>query len=261
VLHTAAYRELGLAGWSYQAIECTEAELPGLLDSLGPDWAGLSLTMPLKRAVLRLLDRVEQLAADIGGANTVIFEKAGRYGCNTDVPGMITAIEQAGRVSAGRALVLGGGATACAALAALRSLGAVQVTVAVRDQARSAKLLEVAGRLELDVWLVPFGGPGAPADCDVLISTVPALAADEYAARLGAGELRAAAVLDVVYDPWPTRLAAAAHTTGSIVISGFDLLLYQAARQVELMTGRPAPVGAMRAAGQAALDRRVHGGG
>ena len=59
VLHQAAYRALGLTGWTYQAIECDEAALPGLLASCGPDWAGLSLTMPLKRAVLPLLDHID----------------------------------------------------------------------------------------------------------------------------------------------------------------------------------------------------------
>src|ERR1039458_10200496 len=91
VLHTAAYAALGLSGWSYEAMECDEAGLPALLRSCGPDWAGLSLTMPLKRAVLPLLDQAGPLVAEVGGANTVIFGGAERRGYNTDVPGMVTA--------------------------------------------------------------------------------------------------------------------------------------------------------------------------
>ncbi len=257
MLHTAAYRALGLAGWSYLAIECTQARLAGLLASLGADWAGLSLTMPLKRTVLPLLDQVEQVASDVGGANTVIFDGGASYGCNTDVPGMITAITEAGLGRVSRPLVLGAGATACAALAALRSLGAGQVTAAVRDPARAAPLLDAAARLDLDVRLIPFADLSDQPDWELLVSTVPAGAADGHAARLAAGRLRAGAVLDAVYDPWPTALAAAAARAGSTVISGFELLLQQAARQVELMTGRPAPVRAMRAAGVAELARRT----
>jgi shikimate dehydrogenase len=68
-------------------------------------------------------------------------------------------------------------------------------------------------------------------------------------------------VLDVVYHPWPTPLAQAASNSGATVVSGFDLLLHQAARQVELMTGvKPAPLEAMRAAGQAELARRAAAG-
>ena len=85
VLHLAAYRALGLDDWVYEAFECDEQGLPALLGSLGPDWAGLSLTMPLKRAVLPLLDYTEPLAAEVGAANTVVFTGRQRRGFNTDV--------------------------------------------------------------------------------------------------------------------------------------------------------------------------------
>jgi shikimate dehydrogenase len=256
VLHNAAYAALGLHGWKYEAIECDEAGLPGLLDSLGPDWAGLSLTMPLKRAVLRLLDRTQPLAGQVGGANTVVFGPGGRQGFNTDVPGMITALAEAGVTEAPDVLILGSGATACAALGALAGLGTRQAAVAVRDPATAGPLLAVAGRLGLTVALVPFGAePGVPGR-PLLISTVPSGAADSHAERIAAGTLVPRAVLDVVYHPWPTRLAAAAQEAGVPVAGGFDLLLHQATGQVRLMTGREAPVEAMRAAGQAALARR-----
>ena len=157
VLHSAGYRELGLTDWSYQAIECDEQGLAGLLDSLGPDWAGLSLTMPLKRAVLPLLDSTEQLALEVGAANTVLLRHGRRSGYNTDVRGMVAALRQAGATAAGPAVVLGGGATACSALAALREIGASDVTVAVRSRARAAPLCAVAARLGVDVRLIDFG--------------------------------------------------------------------------------------------------------
>src|SRR5262249_20619285 len=90
------YRALGLTGWPNEIIECDEAALPGLLDGCGPDWAGLSLTMPLKRAVLPLLDRVEPVAVTIGAANTVVFTGGRRHGHNTDVPGAIAALAEHG---------------------------------------------------------------------------------------------------------------------------------------------------------------------
>ena len=257
VLHRAAYQALGLADWTYDAIECDEARLPEVLGGCGPEWAGLSLTMPLKRAVLPLLDSTEPLAADVGGANTVIFAAGARHGHNTDVPGMITARAAAGLSSAGSVLSLGAGATACSALAAVRGLGASEITVAVRDRARAGDLLATASRLGMTVRLAAFDRVYAVTSWDLLVSTVPAGAADSYAERILRGDLVPAAVLDVVYHPWPTRLAAAAEETGAAVISGFELLLHQAARQVELMTARTAPVAAMRRAGQAELRRRV----
>ncbi len=258
-LHRAAYQALGLAGWTYEAIECDEARLPDVLGGCGPDWAGLSLTMPLKRAVLPLLDVTEPLAADVGAANTVIFAAGARHGHNTDVPGMITALAAAGVSGSGPVLILGAGATACSALAAVRGFGAGEVTAVVRDPARAGELLAAAGRLGMTVRLAGFG-PGGPAGSwHLLISTVPAGAADAYAQQVLHGDLVPAAVLDVVYHPWPTGLAAAAEQTGAVVIGGFELLLHQAARQVELMTARAAPTAAMRRAGLAELRRRADG--
>src|SRR6266536_1822712 len=243
VLHRAAYTELGLTGWSYEAIECAEAGLPDLLSGCGAEWAGLSLTMPLKRAVLPLLDRVEPLAAEVGGANTVTFAGGRRHGHNTDVPGMIAALAGAGVAAAdgsaaGQALILGGGATACSALAGLRGLGAAGATVAVRDPARTADVLAAAARLGMRVRLAAFG-EDQDRGWRLLISTVPAGAADIYADRI----LR----------------AAAAEQAGVITVSGFELLVQQAGPQVELMTGKPAPLAAMREAGLAELARRAPG--
>jgi shikimate dehydrogenase len=265
-LHNAAYRELGLAGWAYEAIECDESSLPGLLGSLGPDWAGLSLTMPLKRAVLPLLDRADPLVGLVGGANTVLLAGNERSGYNTDVPGMVAALEEASVGAAGPVLMLGGGATACAAIAALHQAGATSVTAVVRSPATAGVLAAVAARVGLPLRAVPFG-PGPDRDdwladsasrtWRLVVSTVPAGVADDYADLLAAGSLTAEAVFDVVYHPWPTRLAEAAVARGSRVVGGFSLLLHQAAGQVRLMTGRPAPVEAMRAAGLAMLTART----
>jgi shikimate dehydrogenase len=255
-LHSAAYRELGLTGWSYTAIECDEQGLPGLLDSLGPDWAGLSLTMPLKRAVLPLLDYAEPLATQVGAANTVVLAGGKRRGFNTDVGGIVTALRQAGVTTEGNVLVLGSGATACSALAALRTTGTTAVCVAVRAQDRAKPLLALADSLGMQVALLDYGPALASRRWQLLISTIPAAAAEPVGAQLRTGTLSADGVFDVIYDPWPTPLAAAAGKAGARVISGLDMLVHQAAGQVELMTGRTAPVGAMRAAGLAELARR-----
>ncbi|MGE3285325.1 MAG: shikimate dehydrogenase, partial [Pseudonocardia sp.] len=132
VLHRAAYAELGLDGWSYGMHECDEAGLPGFVDGLGTDWAGLSLTMPLKRVALQVADEISPLAAATGAANTLVLRPGSRFADNTDVAGLVAAL---GRGSGATALVLGAGGTAQAALAALRELGICDVTVAVRSLA------------------------------------------------------------------------------------------------------------------------------
>ena len=104
VLHRAAYSALGLTGWDYTAHEVTEAELPGFLQGLGADWAGLSLTMPLKAAVLPLLDAASPVVEVVGAANTVLLRDGRRVGDNTDVPGMVAALA-AGAVTVRRGAV------------------------------------------------------------------------------------------------------------------------------------------------------------
>jgi shikimate dehydrogenase len=256
VLHGAAYQALGLDDWSYQAIECDEGGLSGLISALGPEWAGLSLTMPLKRTVLELLDHAEPLAVATGGANTVVFRPGGRYGYNTDVQGIVDALTEAGVPTPDSVTILGAGATACSALAALPELGASGAEIVAREPAQAAGLLAAAERLHLPVRLRSFADLANSPVPDLLISTVPAGAADGYADRIGASGQVPAAVLDVVYSPWPTPLAKVAFAAGAVVASGFAMLLHQAAAQVELMTGKPAPLEAMRAAGQAELARR-----
>ena len=236
-LHRAAYAALDL-DWTYDAVDCGEDELPGLLDRLDASWAGLSLTMPLKQAVLPLLDEVSELARDVAAANTVMLRDGRRSGANTDVHGIVAALREAGVTTAERPVVLGGGATARSALAALAVLGARQPVLVVRSEPHET--LAAAERLGVRPTLVAYD-PAVLDGCDLLVSTLPAGAADALAQHVAGVR----ALLDVVYDPWPTPLAAACDGT---VVSGAAMLLHQAAAQVELMTGRTAPLEAMRSA-------------
>jgi len=260
-LHRAAYAALGLDDWSYSLVECSSDGLASFIGSLDASWAGLSLTMPLKRTVLPLLRRADPLAAATGAANTVVFRPEGRCGYNTDVPGIVDALHDAGLVVAGSVTIVGGGATACSALAAVRELGTAAADVVVRDPSRSGDLEAAAGRLGVRVQFRGFDSLLSDPPADLLISTVPAGVADSYAAHVRSTGRAPAAVLDVVYSPWPTPLAQACFSAGSLVASGFAMLLHQAAAQVELMTGKPAPLGPMRAAGEAELARRIASAG
>ena len=258
-LHRAAYAALGFADWTYELVECDEAGLAAYVRSRGPEWAGLSLTMPLKRTVLPLLDHVDHLAAAVGGANTVVFRPEGRYGYNTDVQGIVDALTEAGAPTPATVTILGAGATACSALAAVGELGAAGADVIARDPSHASGLLTTADRLGLKARLRPWAdlADDDAALPDLLISTVPAGAADDYSERIRLTRHAPPALLDVVYHPWPTPLAQAAAAAGSLVASGYAMLLHQAAAQVELMTGKPAPLEAMRAAGEQELARRA----
>ncbi len=240
-LHRAAYAALGL-DWTYEAIDLHVTELAGFLDDLdldlGREWAGLSLTMPLKQAVLPLLDTCADLARSVAAANTVVLSEGLRHGHNTDVAGLLAALREVGIHEVERAVILGGGATARSALAALACLGCRSPVLVVRSF--PAETLAAAARLGVSPVVTALSGEVFEG-CDLVLSTLPAGAADAAAAYVR----HVPALLDVVYDAWPTALASAC---GGIVVGGAAMLLHQAAAQVELMTGRPAPVEAMRAA-------------
>ncbi|MDX2932296.1 shikimate dehydrogenase [Streptomyces ipomoeae] len=255
VLHRAAYRELGLADWSYDRFEVDEAALPGFVDKLGPEWAGLSLTMPLKRAVIPLLDEISETATAVEAVNTLVFTDDGRrVGDNTDIPGIVEALRERGVEQVESAAILGAGATASSALAALARICTGEVVVYARGEARAAEMREWGQRLDVDVRTADWGDAERALHAPLVIATTPAGATD---ALSGAVPERPATLFDVLYEPWPTELAARWSAYGGAVVSGLDLLVHQAVLQVEQMTGcETAPVGAMRKAGERALAER-----
>ncbi|MEU9519092.1 shikimate dehydrogenase [Streptomyces sp. NPDC048224] len=255
VLHRAAYAELGLAQWTYDRFDVDEAALPGFFRELGPEWAGLSLTMPLKRAVIPLLDSISETAASVDAVNTVVLTEDGRRtGDNTDIPGIVAALREHGVEKAETAAVLGAGATASSALAALARICTGEITVYVRSAARAAEMRGWAQRLDVDVRLADWADAAQALHAPLVVATTPAGATDALAAAVPE---RPATLFDVLYDPWPTALAARWSAYGGAVVSGLDLLLHQAVLQVERMTGRaPAPLAAMRKAGERALADR-----
>lgn len=252
VIHNAGYAAAGLTDWSYSAIECAEAELPDLLAGLGPEWAGLSLTMPLKEVALTVAASAEPLAVTLGAANTLVRRGDAWHAENTDAPGLVAALGPAGATRS--VAILGAGGTARAALAAARSLGASSVTVYARRAAAVDELRPVAAALELPLSHVDWARAAEAGAADVVVSTVPAGVADPLASTVHWGA--STVYLDAIYDPWPTPLAASAAEAGCRVVSGLDLLLCQAVGQFTLFTGVPAPVDEMRTAlSAAAADR------
>jgi len=262
-LHRAAYRALGLSEWLYDSHEVQESALSGFVTGLGAQWAGLSLTMPLKEAAFEVADEVSDLAREVGAINTLVHRPDGGWsGDNTDVYGVSQALREAGCVHVASALVLGSGATARSVVAALATLGCQKVTFAVRSTARQ-ETLDQARRAGLEADVVQLGQlADRVADRLVVVSTLPAnvLPANGLPANvLGrmsphGGRLEDHLLLDVVYAGWPTPLARTFQEAGARVVSGFEMLVHQAAEQVHLMTGLLAPVEQMRTAGLAAME-------
>ena len=255
VLHRAAYGELGLDGWSYDRFDVDEAALPGFFADLGPEWAGLSLTMPLKRAVIPLLDEISETASSVDAVNTVVFTEDGRrVGDNTDIPGMVAALREHGIEQVDSAAILGAGATASSALAALARVCTGEVVAYVRSETRAAEMRHWGERLGVEVRTADWADAAEGLRAPLVFATTPAGTTDALSSVVPE---RPATLFDVLYEPWPTALAARWSAYGGAVVSGLDLLVHQAVLQVEQMTGRkPAPLAAMRRAGETALAAR-----
>ena len=239
-LHRAAYRGLGL-DWTYDAIEVDEAGLPAFLAGLGPEWAGLSLTMPLKEAVIPLLAEVDPEARSLRSVNTVLPTPGGWRGTNTDVYGMTQSMLEKGLDATPRsATILGAGATARSAVAALVRLGARSVVVCARRPEAAAEVVELASRFGLPGRSAPLDPDAGLVRADVVVSTLPGAAAADWAPFAGSA---GGVLLDASYHPWPTPLAASWES--GRVASGRDMLLWQAVEQVRLMTGREPDVALM----------------
>jgi shikimate dehydrogenase len=256
-LHRAAYAELDLR-WTYESYDVEEEALADFLDGLDEEWVGLSLTMPLKRAALGLVDWASPRARAVAAVNTIVLSRQRRMGANTDVPGMVAALGERGLTSARTAAVLGGGSTARSALAALADVGVSRPSVVVRRPDAVSELRTTAQRLGSRPEVVRWAEAGEALRRDVVVSTVPRGAADALADEIPA---EPGVLLDVVYDPWPTPLAAAWRARGGTVVSGLDLLVHQAVLQLALMTGSSVPaerlITVMREAGERALRARA----
>ncbi|MEV0648747.1 shikimate dehydrogenase [Phytomonospora sp. NPDC050363] len=253
VIHNAGYLAAGLSGWAYERHEVAEDELAAFVDGLDESWAGLSLTMPLKEVALDVAAEVSPTARAIGAANTLVLRDGARFAENTDAPGMVDALLDAGIEKANTVAILGAGGTARAAVAAAVALGADDIVAYARRPESLADLTAVAE----DLGAHRFTGgtwTQAPAcsAADLVISTVPRGVADDLAVSWGSDTT----LFDVLYDPWPTPLAAGAIEAGCIVVDGLALLLAQAVLQFELFTGATAPVDAMREALRAAAAAR-----
>ena len=243
LLHRAAYAALGLDDWTYDALDVGAEDLPVLLAGLGEEWRGFSVTMPCKQAAADVADVVEPLPRLLHAANTLVRTEAGWRAENTDVLGVGTTLQQAGVTSVDRAAIVGAGGTAAAAAVALASLGATHVDVVVREPGRAGDLLRVLDTLGVPTTVVSLAS--AVVDAEVVVSTVPLGAQPDL---LGLPWRAEHTVLDVLYAPWPTPLAERVTGAGGTVIGGAEVLFWQATVQVELMTGLPAPIEAMRSA-------------
>lgn len=247
VLHNAAYQSLGI-DWVYERHEVTVPELSEFVAQLDDSWAGLSLTMPLKEVAFTLADQISETARLSGSINTLLLgDKISAD--NTDVYGIVHALAEFECDRALTGAVIGSGATARSAIVALAQLGVQDLTILARNPQTTQDCIELAHMLGIESTHIADDAKYLTRK-DVVVSTTPRGVSDSLTPDI---TTKGGVLLDVAYHPWPSPLAAHWQSCGGTVVSGHLMLLHQAAKQVELMTGLTAPLNVMRGA----LDRAI----
>ena len=218
-MQNAAFAALGL-DWVYVPLPTPPERLGDAVKGLqAVGFAGANVTIPHKQAVIPLCDELDEVAQAAGSVNTLLFDGDRILGSSTDGDAVAVQVDPPGR----RALVLGAGGSALAAVEALRRHGA-EVTMASRREA---------------------GWPPSVDGYDILVNATPVKEEIIVAPHAGME------VVDLAYlpDGRDTALVAAARAAGcDVVVDGLDVLLFQGAAAFERWTGVPAPLAAMRAA-------------
>lgn len=229
-LHTAAYEVLG---WdvTYGAREVGIDALGSLVADIDSSWVGVSLTMPLKEAILPLVSAHRELVDALGVANTIVVREGNLYLENTDPFGVRQALVLGGDKGFTQAAVLGAGATARSVIYALHQLGVERVSLVSRDHARSERTLECASVLGLEVAWVPLDSWADIGGVELVASTLPA---DAKVRDVPSAVVEGSALFDVAYHPWPSSLARVWQQANRPVISGMSMLVYQAIAQIRL---------------------------
>ena len=240
-MHNAAFRRLGIDA-SYQAFDVPPEDLASAIeDARARGIRQLAVSIPHKLSVMELIDEVEETARQIGAVNTITREGERLVGTNTDWKGVVAALEvQAGaNLSGSRAVVLGAGGAARAAVFGLRHRGA-SVTVLNRTTSKAEALATALGATS--------AGPLrtlADLDYDGLVKTTSVGLRQDVSPIPKSAIRPGSLVLDAVYDPAQTRLLRDARERNAQTVAGKWWLVHQAAAQLEAWTHQQAPIEVM----------------
>lgn len=256
-IQLAAYRELGL-DWSYDAFEIQENQLLKFLHSCDSSWRGLSLTMPLKAEAIHICDEVDALALQVGGANTITWRGSKTHAHNTDVLGFFNALKLHGATAIDSVAILGGGATARAAVAAASKF-AERITVYIRDPSRRESLIAAKGDGVSTLHILPWQQAHEALNEPLVIATTPKGVTDVFSDVI---PHEPGILFEVLYAPWPTPIVSQWERNGGRVLGGLDLLVEQAIEQLKLfapeidLSDASRIRGVMLTAGSVELTRR-----
>jgi shikimate dehydrogenase len=257
LLHTTAFDELGLGdSWRSLAFEIAPGQAAAALEAMRrADIRGLSVTMPHKADVARMVDECSDVADRLGAVNCVLNRDGTLFGTNTDGEGFVSSLARGAGIDPGgrHCVVIGAGGAARAVVLALALGGAASVAVVNRTPERAYDAAALAGPVGSVVPLTDGAVAGAVAAADLVVNATPVGMTGLDGAAKGPGQWLVAPDLlgpgqvaaDLIYVPRPTAWLAAATAAGATPLDGLGMLVHQAAAQVVVWTGVAPPVEAM----------------
>ena len=234
-IHDAAYRTLG-KDYEYSKIEIQKNHLMQFVETLDENWIGLSVTAPLKEEALRLARNADLASKATGASNTLLRVDDGWTGFNTDVFGIQQSLVQAGINAPTEVSVIGTGATARSVIYSVATLfPGLKLKIAGRNRVALNDLLNFAKGLNIKS-VSRVSTSKALAGKHLVISTLPAGALDPAVQSFSKSWIRRpnSVFFDVAYEPWPSKGAALWLKNKLPVISGIEMLLWQAIAQVRV---------------------------
>lgn len=235
IIHQAAYRVLS-EDWAYSRFEVAKGGLKRFVENDGILHDGFSVTMPLKENAFQFATTHDIFSELTGAANTLVKIDSIWNAFNTDIFGIVQAISLNSSSIITSALILGSGATAKSALVALAQISpTAEVKIWARNKAAREGLIDFGKSIGLNISLARFIGV-AIKKTDLTISTLPGGATDDLATKLAKRKALKprGLLLDVAYDPWPSKLATFWTTRSQPVVSGLEMLLWQAVAQIRI---------------------------
>jgi shikimate dehydrogenase len=251
LIHNAGYQALGI---DYVYVSFRVKDIKSAIEGIrGLKIRGASITLPHKTSAIKYLDKVDPLAEEISAVNTIVNDEGILSGYNTDYHGALKALEEVTSLGGKKAVLVGSGGAASAIALGLKAKGA-KLVVLNRTEAK-------ARRLAKQVNAEDFGGLekfSLISLVDILINATSVGMWPKVNESLIPKNLlhRRLVVFDTVYNPKETRLLIEAKEQGCTIVYGYRMLLYQAARQFELFTGRQAPLKVM----ESVLPQALEGG-
>ena len=245
LMHNFAAKKLGLP-YTYVAFDVEPAQVGKAvagIRALGV--AGVNVTVPHKKAVMRHLDGIDDEARAIGAVNTIINRGGKLYGTNTDGIGFLRSLEKKGFNPKGKkAVIIGAGGSSRAIGVSLLRKGITSLSVINRSKNSGNMLVDTLSHFGSAVLIQKKEAKrcrSAVAEADLVVQTTPLGMKKGDPPPLDAAFRKGQLVYDIIYAPVETRFLAVARKAGADTMNGLAMLVYQGSESFRLWTGKKFP--------------------